>query len=109
MSNRLKILHVEDLHSDAEMVERVLQKSKLQFEKKVVDNRRDFESALSRFHPDIILSDHSLPTFNSLEALTILNQKQLHIPFILVTATVSEEYAVNIMKEGACDYILKDR
>jgi signal transduction histidine kinase len=109
MADRLKILHVEDLRSDAEMVDRVLQKSKLQFEKVVVDNRRDFESSLSRFHPDIILSDHSLPTFNSLEALTILNQKQMRIPFILVTATVSEEYAVNIMKEGACDYILKDR
>lgn len=109
MHNRLKILHVEDLLSDADLVYRVLQKSTLQFERKVVDNRKDFESSLDRFHPDIILSDHSLPAFNSQEALTIVNQKQLHIPFILVTATVSEEYAVKIMKEGACDYILKDR
>jgi hypothetical protein len=55
MADRLKILHVEDLRSDAEMVDRVLQKSKLQFEKIVVDNRRDFESSLSRFQTEIIL------------------------------------------------------
>lgn len=109
MPDRLKILHVEDLRSDAEMVHRVLEKSSLQFDKKVVDNRSDFESSLDRFNPDIILSDHSLPSFDSHEALTIVNTRQLHIPFILVTATVSEEYAVNIMKEGACDYVLKDR
>lgn len=109
MSDRLKILHVEDLRSDAEMVHRVLQKSSLEFEKQVVDNRQDFEASLDRFNPDIILSDHSLPSFDSHEALTIVNSRHLHIPFILVTATVSEEYAVNIMKEGACDYVLKDR
>lgn len=109
MPARLKILHVEDLRSDAEMVHRVLEKSSLEFEKRVVDNRKDFESSLDRFNPDIILSDHSLPSFDSHEALTIVNSRQLHIPFILVTATVSEEYAVNIMKEGACDYVLKDR
>lgn len=109
MTDHLKILHVEDLHSDAEMVHRVLEKSSLRFEKKVVDNRQDFEASLERFNPDIILSDHSLPSFDSHEALTIVNTRQLHIPFILVTATVSEEYAVNIMKEGACDYVLKDR
>ncbi|MBL7700460.1 MAG: response regulator, partial [Chitinophagaceae bacterium] len=109
MPDRLRILHVEDLRSDAEMVHRVLEKSPLQFEKKVVDNRLDFENSLERFNPDIILSDHSLPSFDSHEALTIVNTRRLHIPFILVTATVSEEYAVNIMKEGACDYVLKDR
>jgi two-component system sensor histidine kinase UhpB len=109
MYDRLKILHVEDLRSDAEMVHRVLEKSTLKFEKKVVDNRDDFVTSLERFNPDIILSDHSLPSFDSHEALTIVNDRQMHIPFILVTATVSEEYAVNIMKEGACDYVLKDR
>lgn len=109
MDRPLKILHLEDLPADAEMVDRVLRKAKLWFEKKVVIDRPDFLKALRDFQPDIILSDHSLPAFNSLEALKITREEGLHAPFILVTATVSEEYAVNVIKEGASDYILKDR
>jgi two-component system sensor histidine kinase UhpB len=109
MDRPLKILHLEDLSADAEMVDRVLRKAKLWFEKKVVIDRPDFLKALRDFQPDIILSDHSLPAFNSLEALKITREEGLHAPFILVTATVSEEYAVNVIKEGASDYILKDR
>jgi DNA-binding NtrC family response regulator len=86
-----------------------LRRAKLWFEKKVVVDRPDFLKALREFQPDIILSDHSLPAFNSLEALKITREEGLHAPFILVTATVSEEYAVNVIKEGASDYILKDR
>jgi two-component system sensor histidine kinase UhpB len=109
MDRPLKILHLEDLPADAEMVDRVLRKSKLRFEKKVVIDRPDFLNALREFQPDIILSDHSLPAFNSLEALKITREEGILSPFILVTATVSEEYAVNVIKEGASDYILKDR
>jgi signal transduction histidine kinase len=109
MDRPLKILHLEDLPADAEMVDRVLRKSKLRFEKKVVIDRPDFLKALHEFKPDIILSDHSLPAFNSLEALKITREEGINSPFILVTATVSEEYAVNVIKEGASDYILKDR
>src|SRR6185437_4275867 len=105
----LKILHLEDLPADAEMVERVLRKANFQFEKKVEVDRHDFVRALRDFHPDIILSDHSLPAFNSLEALRITREEGISAPLILVTATVSEEYAVNVIKEGASDYILKDR
>jgi signal transduction histidine kinase len=109
MDRPLKILHLEDLPADAEMVDRVLRKAKLRFEKKVVIDRPDFLKALREFKPDIILSDHSLPAFNSLEALKITREEGILAPFILVTATVSEEYAVNVIKEGASDYILKDR
>ena len=109
MDHLLKILHLEDLPADAEMVERVLRKANFQFEKKVVVDRPDFIRALHEFHPDIILSDHSLPAFNSLEALRITREEGITAPLILVTATVSEEYAVNVIKEGASDYILKDR
>ncbi len=76
---------------------------------KRVEGRTEFVNALIEFEPDLILSDHSLPSFDSQEALSIVNQTSLHVPFILVTATVSEEYAVSIMKQGASDYILKDR
>jgi two-component system sensor histidine kinase UhpB len=105
----MKILHLEDHAADAEMVDRVLRKSKLRFEKKVVIDKPDFLKALREFQPDIILSDHSLPAFNSLEALKITREEGILSPFILVTATVSEEYAVSVIKEGASDYILKDR
>lgn len=109
MDRKLKILHLEDLPEDAEFVDRQLKKSNVDFDKIVVDTREEFIKAITDFSPDIVLSDHSLPSFNSLEALKILRQQGLSIPFILVTATVSEEFAVSVMKEGATDYILKDR
>ncbi len=105
----MKILHLEDLRSDSELVDRELKKAGLDFEKQLVENKPDFVSALHDYSPDIILSDHSLPSFDSQEALRTVKKLGFEIPFILVTATVSEEYAVSIMKEGASDYILKDR
>jgi len=109
MNTKIKILHLEDLPEDAELVEYELRKGNINFEKRIVDNKKDYESALGDFNPDIILSDHSLPSFDSFQALAILNEKKLHIPFILITATMSEEFAVDIMKRGASDYVLKDR
>jgi len=109
MKQKLKILHLEDLPSDSEMVSRELMKADVLFEKKLVDSKEEYITALKEFKPDIILSDHSLPVFDSHEALMIVKEMSIHIPFILVTATVSEEYAVNIIKNGASDYILKDR
>jgi PAS domain S-box-containing protein len=109
MSAKIKILHLEDSRSDAELVDYELHKGNIQFEKRVVDNKEEYETMLTDFNPDIILSDNSLPSFNSFRALEILKEKKLGIPFILVTATMSEEFAVDIMKQGADDYILKDR
>lgn len=107
--SKLRILHLEDLASDAELVERELRKGEIKFEKILVDNKEEFQEALQEFLPDIILSDHSLPSFNSIEALKLLKEAGLKIPFILITATISEEFAVEVMKQGAYDYILKDR
>jgi PAS domain S-box-containing protein len=109
MIQSLKILHIEDIASDAEFIERTLKKSGIAFEKLLVDTKEEYIKALDNFNPDIILSDHSLPAFNSLEALQILKQRGANTPFILITATVSEEFAVSVMKEGASDYVLKDR
>jgi len=69
----------------------------------------NFEKALIEFSPDIILSDHSLPSFNSIMALKTMKDAKINAPFILITSTVSEEFAVEMMKAGAYDYILKDR
>ena len=109
MKEILKILHLEDLPDDAELVTRALKKAGLQFETVLAETKEDFVNSLRESIPDIILSDHSLSAFDSLEALKIVKEAGIDIPFILVTATVSEEYAVNIIKEGASDYILKDR
>ena len=91
------------------MVARELKKAGIISETILVENKIDFINALKEFVPDIILSDHSLPSFNSHEALKIVKDMGIEVPFILVTATVSEEYAVSIIKDGASDYILKDR
>ena len=64
---------------------------------------------LNKSPPDIILSDHYLPAFSSSEAFDMMKDLGLDIPFILVTGAVSEEFAVSIIKNGASDYILKDR
>lgn len=110
MPNRiLKILHLEDMPTDAGLVERELKRGNMAFDKIVVDNKQDFIHALETFRPDIILSDHALPSFNSVEALRIIREMNIRVPFILITATISEEFAVEVMKEGAYDYILKDR
>lgn len=107
MERELKILMLEDLSSDAELIKRCLAISNIKFKVKVVYKRDEFINALYEFGPDIILSDHQLPQFDSWEALKILQEKNINIPFILVTGTVSEEFAVTIIKEGADDYILK--
>lgn len=109
MKKKLRILHLEDAPFDVEMVGRVLKKANMDFDRIVVDNKNDFEKALRENQPDVVLSDHSLASFDSMRALQIVQKIAPQVPFILVTATVSEEFAVNIIKLGADDYILKDR
>lgn len=103
----LRILMLEDLEDDAGLMDRVLQKEKIVFTRVRVDTRDEFIDALSAFHPDLILSDHALPQFNSIEALKIVQEKKSDIPFIIVTGSVSEEFAVNCIKMGVDDYVLK--
>jgi len=108
MEHKLKILHLEDLESDSELINVELNKANMQFENCVVDTKEEFISALHQFTPDIILADHSLTSFNSMEALKIVNESNPGIPFLLVTSAASEEFVDNIMKGGARGYILKD-
>ena len=107
MENELRILMLEDLEEDAGLIDWTLNKEKIVFTRRRVDTREDFIEALGEFNPTIILSDHALPQFNSLEALEICKQKKIKVPFILVTGAVSEEFAVNCLKQGADDYVLK--
>ena len=108
MKTQLKIVLVEDLPSDAEFVKRELIKSGIDINFRVVETRIDFIKAIDEFKPDIILSDYSLPTFNGLQALKLKEELAPDIPFILVTGSNNEEVAVECMKAGADDYILKD-
>ncbi len=107
MQSPLKILLLEDIPEDAGLLERALRKEELYFDIHRVDTKDEFISELKQFEPDIILSDHSLPQFNSQEALKLCKKYSSDIPFILVTGAVSEEFAVKVLKQGADDYILK--
>jgi len=100
---------VEDDSTDAEIIRRVLIKDNLDFEFCLVMDRESFVSALNEYNPDVILSDNSLPQFSAREALEIVRGRSSHVPFIIVTGSVSEEFAASIIKLGADDYILKDR
>ena len=107
MERSLKILVLEDVPDDVGLIERELRKGGLRFETCRVDSKPEFIRALRQFKADVILSDHSLPQFNSFEALKLCRRLGISIPFILVTGSVSEEFAVTCLKEGADDYVLK--
>jgi two-component system, cell cycle sensor histidine kinase and response regulator CckA len=103
----LRILILEDTDSDAELVEHELRKAGIQFATTRVICKEDFLNEVTNRPPDIILSDYSLPQFSGIEALRLVNAHGCQSPFILVTGSQTEEVAVECMKEGAADYILK--
>lgn len=105
----LKILMLEDNQNDADLIQMYLRSSKFKFEISLISSKEEYIEKLTSEEYDVILSDHNLPGFSSLEALRFRNEVKFHIPFILVTGAIPEEYAVTILQEGANDYILKDR
>jgi signal transduction histidine kinase len=107
MERPLKILVLEDVQDDVGLIERELRKGGLHFETIRVDSKHEFIQALRKYDADVILSDHSLPQFNSFEAIQLCRRAGITIPFILVTGSVSEEFAVTCLKRGADDYVLK--
>ncbi|HXJ59164.1 MAG TPA: PAS domain S-box protein [Verrucomicrobiae bacterium] len=107
MKKDLDILIIEDVVQDAELISEELRASGMTFRTRRVETREEFLEQLAHARPDIVLSDFTLPTFDALAALGLLRKQQLDIPFILVTGTRSEEVAVECIREGAEDYILK--
>lgn len=103
----LKILMLEDSETDATLIKRILRKDNLSFCAERVDTREEFTEAIGRFQPDVILSDHGLPQFNSREALKIAQKTSPLSPFIIVTGTMSDESAIACLRDGASDYVLK--
>ena len=109
MAGKLKILFVEDVLSDAELIWHEIESNKIFFSKLLVDNKEDYRESLITFEPDLIVSDYSLPHFDGMAALLLRNELTPFIPFILITGSVNEEVAVECIKAGADDYILKDK
>jgi len=109
MKRKIKILHLEDAAADAELIARELKSGKINSEILLVDDKVKFEKALKDFLPDVILCDHRLHSFDSHEALQMVKKAGITAPFILVTASMTDEFAVAVMKDGAHDYIIKDR
>ncbi len=94
MAKNLRILLLEDVATDAELIQRELTKADISFCSHCVETREDFLRALEDFSPDAILADFSMPQFNAMEALQLLRDQPRDIPFILVTGSQSEEVAV---------------
>ncbi len=104
----LKILIVEDVSSDAELVERELRRQGLVFTAKRVETRENFLRHLEEFIPDIILSDYMLPSFDGMAALRLTLERAPMIPVIILTGSMNEVTAVECMKAGATDYVIKE-
>jgi signal transduction histidine kinase len=109
MKSPLRILHLEDDPNDAALVQSTLKAAGIACETTRVESQDDFVSALEGGGIDLILSDYSLPTFDGLAALEIARTLQPDVPFIFVSGTLGEERAIDSLKGGATDYVLKDR
>src|SRR5918997_2116986 len=103
----LRILILEDVPMDAELVEYELERAMVPFVARRVDNREGFLEEMEAFQPDVILSDYTLPRFDGMTALSLARERAPSIPFLIVTGSVNEETAVGCMKAGATDYLLK--
>ncbi len=104
----LRVLLLEDSPVDAELLLYELQREQYEVQAMRVETEAEYLRALES-HPDIILADYTLPQFDALQALQRLQERALDIPFIVVTGSTSEEVAVACIKQGAADYLIKDR
>jgi len=105
----LHILHLEDDPNDATLIQSALKAGGITCTTTCVQNHGDFVAAMERGNIDLIISDFSLPTFDGMSALKITRAKWPAIPFILVSGTMGEDMAVDSLKGGATDYLLKER
>ena len=108
MANELRILILEDEAAAADLLEWELRRSKIPFKARRVATKADYVRELEQFAPDVILSDYTLPNFDGLEALSLARSRIPYVPVVIVTGSINEETAVECMKAGAADYVLKE-
>jgi response regulator RpfG family c-di-GMP phosphodiesterase len=108
-SKDLKILILEDVPGDAKLMEMELQSEGLAFTATRVDSKEAFRQALSNSPPDLILADYSLPAFSGLDALKEVRGQCPEVPMIFVSGYINEEEAIDVVRMGATDYVLKQR
>lgn len=104
----LRVLLLEDAASDAELALETLRHAGVTFVAEIVETRATFIEALRAFHPDVVLADYKLPSFNGREALEIVRRDHPDVPVIVVTGTLGDEAAIEMLKAGAKDYVLKE-
>jgi DNA-binding NarL/FixJ family response regulator len=109
MSNKLHILILEDMAADAELMEDELKQGGFNYVAKRVAGKSAFIKELKEFSPDLILADYSLPGFDGRAALKIAVDKYTDTPFIFVSGALGEELAIELLKKGATDYVLKNK
>jgi len=107
MDRALKILLIEDAEADAQIQTRELNRSGLSFDTRRVQSEPDFLVQLAEYAPDIIVSDYSIPGFSGLHALEITRKRAPDIPFVFVSGAMGEDKAVELLRLGATDYVLK--
>src|SRR2546423_267176 len=109
MKKEIHILMLEDSAADAELAKHTLRRGGVHYSAVRVDNEKDFTAEIEQRPPDLILSDYALPGFDGYAALEIAKQKCPITPFIFLTGTMGEEVAIETLKNGATDYVLKHR
>ena len=109
MPKELHILIVEDVSADAELMEYELQNAGIVFLAKRVETEETYLMELTTFSPDVILSDYALPAFDGAAAFRLALDRVPDTPFIFVTGALGEEMAIDLLKQGATDYVLKNR
>lgn len=109
MESPLKILHLEDDPLDAEFAIATLEAAGYECDAERVQTRADFLARLDDPDYDVVLADYSLPAFDGLTALRLFEEREINIPFILVSGSLGEEIVIQSLKSGADNYVLKDR
>ncbi|MFZ5946764.1 MAG: PAS domain S-box protein [Stygiobacter sp.] len=108
MNNNIKILILEDKQSDYELICAELNRGKLNYEINWVQDEGSYVNALESYQPDLIISDYRLPSFDGIKAIKKAKEINPIIPVIIVTGSINEDTAVECIKAGACDYVIKE-
>src|SRR5258707_696547 len=108
MAEQLRILLAEDSEADAELVQRELKRGGLDFRIRRVQSEPDFRRELGELRPHLVISDFSMPQFSGRRALAITRESGADTPFIFISGTIGEDVAVDMMRAGADDYVMKN-